>query len=984
MYTEAQDNRPQGQYAAHSPMAEQDSAAGFTHQLIVLRQFRWAIISFVGLIALLAAYYASVAIPIYRASSTILIESQKANVVSIEEFVGVDSEHEDYYLTQFEILKSRQLAERVIDELQLWDHPELSTQAFELNSLSGENPDLKDTRPLAVRFKEAVRNFSFSEFYVGVKEKFSGLVSYVTGADIPSTNQDTVIEVEAETLEQKNDDALAASESGFSSSIDEQRKRVALNRFIHRLIITPIRKTKLVRISYESAYPEVAHMVANSVGEQYIGSFLDAKQETTERTSLWLDTRLKSLKETLDLSEQKLITYKETNGLVDVNGSVGRLNEQELVLQTSELAKAQSELSSKTDILRAIRDSNNNADLLQNIPSVQANSIVQRIQIEKGVALRQFNELSNRYGELHPRIVDIKSEIASLDANLRNQIGQISRTISKERQLLSQRVATIQSNLEEGKQDIQQLGTKKIELESLEREVATNQKVYATYFNRMVEANSADGLETANAKVVDLAEIPVSPIRPQKHKIIAVSTFASLIVALALALLYDKLDRTVKSSSDIENKLRTRMLGILPVVESGFLSRKVQSPIHPLFASEHGRGFVEAVNTTKTALCIRDRQKYQQVLMVTSSVPGEGKSTISTNLAAAFGKLDKVLLIDCDLRRPSLARCAGIDRNTPGLSNLISGSTKAKHCIQRGIIEGVDLIPSGPIPDDPLEFISSPRFASILSELCRYYDRIILDCAPAQAVSDPLILSTLSDSVIYVVKSQSTTIDMAKSGLSRLREVGAPIAGVVLSQVDTARISKYAGDYYFQGYYDFYGYTDQSPKSRKQSGKIKLTPAVTSMLTEERGQGTELDFSDTLGVAHRRYRRSDPTGANVNFNYDQLHNGQNMNGQNMNGQNMNGQNMNGQNMNGQNMNGQNMNGQNMNGQNMNGQNMNGQNMNGQNMNGQNMNGHDVNEYNHDIREQHLHDDSGDDELRDPLAEVDKGLTSELDNDSKIL
>ncbi len=633
-----------------------------------------------------------------------------------------------------------------------------------------------------------------------------------------------------------------------------------ISAYMGKMSVAPVRKTKLVKLSFQSADPELAANVANTIGEEYINSYLEAKLAMTTKASSWLGERLTTLKATLDESEQRLIAFKQANGLVDVDGSVNRLNEQEILLDTTELAQARTDLAAATGVYQDIRSLRNSPELLETVPGVQNDPLVQRTKIEQGSAQRSLDELLNIYGDKHPRIVDAKSQLNTLNASLQSHVLRVVNSIEKDYQLKQQRVQSLQAKLATGKQDIQALGTKKFELDALEREVATNQDIYDTFFSRMSEARSADGLETANARVSDFAVPPVNPVKPKKQLIIALAALASLVLSMLMAFLYEQMDDTVKSTNDIEGKLGVKLLGILPLVKTGVFGKGQALPLNPSEIPDKKGTFAEAISTARTAICMEDGEAGRKVIMVTSSIPGEGKSTASINLAHSLAQLERVLLIDCDMRRPTVAKAAGLDKNTPGLSSLITNTASARDCIIRGAFGGaVDILPSGPIPDQPLELLSSKRFEKILEQLGQYYDRILIDSAPTQAVSDALVLSKHCDALVYAVKSHDTSLELVKRGLMRLRQVNAPIAGVLITQVDIDKITSYGGDYYYQGYYDYYGYTDDG---KKQPGKLRLTQEeLISIKNDDAEVNLDLDY-DMDGRGAGLYNQSRNSGGN--------------------------------------------------------------------------------------------------------------------------
>lgn len=860
-----------------------DGGGSFTDQLDlqqylrILRKHKWPITLFTALITCLAAYYAFTATPVYSATSTLLIEPQGSNPVTFEGLVGADAETQDYYETQFELLKSRQLAYRVIDSMSLWEHPELAPKG------SGTGPaaaggavdgaaggaagtdQANGTGEAAGGFKAALDSVASRLGLAGNDQPAAG--TFGEGAADAELNPSASAQAPVDTsvivdtgdattsgavrsmdVADINDPNAITQELDLESMLDvpetTPRQQTVMRNFMNRLTIAPVRKTKLVKISFESTDPALAARVSNMVGEQYIESYLDAKMELTTKAATWLNERLQALKGTLDESEDRLIAFKEANGLVDVDGSVGRLNEQELLLLTTELAQARSELADAADLSREVAAVQARPELLESIPTVRSDPLIQQVKIEQGQAQRELDELLNRYGDRHPRVVDAKSQLASLDNTLRGHIERVAGTIQKDYQLLQQRVATIQGKLATGKQEIQAIGTKKFELDALEREVATNQSIYDTFFNRMTEARSADGLDNANARVADYAVAPLQPVKPKKQLIIALAALASLVLSMLMAFLYEQMDDTIKGTSDVERKLGVTLLGILPLIKTGVFGKRDASglPLDPTSVADKKGTFAESVNTIRTALSLGDADAPHKVVMVTSSIPGEGKSTVSLNLAYSMAQLERVLIIDCDLRRPTMGKVAGLDRVASGLSDLIMGTAPARDCIKRGLFDGaMDVLPAGRPVDQPLELLSSNRFAKIVEQLCGHYDRIVLDCAPTQAVSDALVISKIADSVVFAIKSHDTSIELARRGLQRLGQVNARVAGVVITQVDIDKIVSYGGDHYYQGYYDYYGYNDSGDKVN--SDRLHLShDELISIKSDDRDVALDLDY----------------------------------------------------------------------------------------------------------------------------------------------
>ena len=777
MNTPVDDSRPHGLFGDELNIDIQ-------HYIRTLRKYKWQIVGLTALITGLAVFYAMTATPIYRATATLLIESKKANIVSIEEIYGFDGANEEYYQTQFELLKSRALAEKVIERLDL-----------------ANNPDFAGTQD------------------DGESSGMSSLLSSLGlsgAAETAGSLADGVISADTTTTEQVMPAALEAF--GMTALTEEEQEMQKLvDKFMRSMSIEPVRRTQLVKISFENPNPLLAATVANTIGDTYIESYLDAKMEMTQKAAEWLSDRLGGLQMKLDESEQKLIAFREENQLIDVNGSVGRLNEQQVTIATTELSAAQRDLAEAEGLYREVtRLRENSPELLDTIPAVQRDPLVQSFKLEMDKQQRELDELANRYGARHPKIVDAQSRMNVVTQSLNRQVDRVIAAIRNDYEVASQKVASLNRTLASGKAEIQNINKKKFELAALEREVEANRKLYDTFFNRIRETSETDGLEAANARVSDRAVPPTTAAKPKKSLIVALAMITGLIGSVLLAFLREHMDDTVKGTDEIESRLSTPLLGIIPLVKAGLLARKRKIPLSPLTLEDKKGTFTESIRTIRTSICLDSMDNPHKRIVVTSSIPGEGKSTLSANLAHSLSQLESVIIIDADMRRPTVGKTFDIDSKQKGLADYLSSGTsssplKASDCIVRKIGDSnLDVMPCGAMPENPLELLATARFSELLGELEQSYDRIVIDCAPTQAVSDALVVGKQADAVIFCVKSHDTSLNLVRRSLQRLRQVGAQVLGVAVTQVDVDKISAYGGDYYYQGYYDYYGYSDNT------------------------------------------------------------------------------------------------------------------------------------------------------------------------------
>ncbi|HJE29438.1 MAG TPA: polysaccharide biosynthesis tyrosine autokinase, partial [Pseudomonas nitrititolerans] len=359
---------------------------------------------------------------------------------------------------------------------------------------------------------------------------------------------------------------------------------------------------------------------------------------------------------------------------------------------------------------------------------------------------------------------------------------------------------SLRASFNDNKEQIQDISRKEFKVRDLQREVEANRALYDTFMTRLQETTATSDLSSTNARIVDEAIPPAQASEPNTRLFMVVALFLALVAGIAQAIIREILDNTFKSSDEVETKLNLPVMGIVPQVP-----RNLRKQVSHLFQRNEEKRFCEAIRTIRTNITLTEGNQPRQVLVVTSTAPGEGKSSVSANLAFAMAQLNRVLLIDADLRRATLDQTFEFAPGTPGLANLIGGNAKLDDCIRS--VGNVDMISAGTVPSNPLELLSSPRFAKLLEAVKGRYDRIIIDSPPSQAVSDAAVLSILADAVIYVIKSESTLIPHAQKGVAQLLQSNAPVAGVVLNHVDVEK-AKRNGQ--FRGYYDHYGYSEQT------------------------------------------------------------------------------------------------------------------------------------------------------------------------------
>ncbi|MCH7683585.1 MAG: polysaccharide biosynthesis tyrosine autokinase [Gemmatimonadetes bacterium] len=581
---------------------------------------------------------------------------------------------------------------------------------------------------------------------------------------------------------------------------EEQRWQGFVASFQKAVEIQPIRNTQMVKISFESPDPELTYKVANELGNTYIENQLDARLQLTQKAANWLTIRLEGMRGDLERSETALQAFREREGLIDISG-VQTLTAKEINEVTTQLVEARKRTAEAKGLLDSLGTVGPEYESRwETSPGVLADSVTQQLKAREVETSRFVSELSQRYGPKHPKLIAARSNLNNAVSAYRNQVVKVVGGVGKNYQQALTDEQSLELALARGKNQIQSINRKNYQLSQLEREVDTTRELYNLFFTRFRETSEA-GFEAANARFVDLAVRPFTPVKPKKTQMVLIAGLLSMLLGIALAFLKLALDNTIKVGGDIEEKLGQPVVGVLPIMKD-VLKGKDQASL--AYLDKEQKGFGEAVRTMRTGVILSGVDNPLKVLVVTSSVPNEGKTTLALSLALSLGQMGNVVLLDADMRKPSIANDCNLPKGVSGLSEIIAGTEDLKNCIHRMAEGGIDLIPAGIVPPNPLELLSSRRFAKLIEELREKYDRVIIDSAPTQAVSDSLVLSDLADGVIFVVKADSTTTQVALGGIQRLLRVNANLVGVVLNQFDSEGAVKYG--YYGKDYYDYYGY----------------------------------------------------------------------------------------------------------------------------------------------------------------------------------
>ncbi|QJR15671.1 GumC family protein [Usitatibacter palustris] len=584
---------------------------------------------------------------------------------------------------------------------------------------------------------------------------------------------------------------------------EEQILKYVVRRFRKELQVQLVRNSQLAQISFTAHDRELAAQVPNTLAEVFIESDLDARAAMTQKAASWMRERMGELRTKVESAERGLQDYRDRERLVDAKGlalSGASKQLEEITKSLVEARQKRAEAEGAYNVVQQIK-AGKSQSTYDTIPAVLRHPLVQRLRELEGEAERRLNEAGKRYGPEHPKLIQARAEVETAHANTWRQIEVVVQGLSREYEAARSNEAALERALGQSKGDIQSLNRKEFQLGVLEREVQQNRNLYDMFVNRLKETSAAGDLASTVARVVDPATVPGEAYAPKKAQIVGVATMLALLLAALLALLLDRLNNTVNSTSDVEQRLGVPALGVLQKIK-GFMKKGFVSEL--AFFNDSQSTFAEAVRTVRTSVLMSALDHPHKVVVVTSSVPEEGKTTLSFNLACALGQVKKVLLVDGDLRRPKIGKLVGREARAPGLADLVADQAQASQCIFQHAEAGIFILPAGTVPPNPLELLSSRRFDEVIAKLKEAFDIVVIDSAPLQLVSDALVLSQHASSVIYVVKADATPYQVAQNGLKRLRRVNAPVLGVVLNQLDLEKAERYYGEY--SGYRSYKGY----------------------------------------------------------------------------------------------------------------------------------------------------------------------------------
>ncbi len=686
--------------------------------------------------------------PLYTASSEVLIEKNYGSN-SLQGNRPIVYYDPDFLTTQFEIIRSANVAHKVVKRLQL------------------------DTKYKQYFLEEPAQSpFSFIS---SLKHTVS---SFLTDLFAPS-NQDVQIEAGSGT-----DDLPVSAESLTDADI-------IASMIQQNLSIEPIPKTKTVYIIYSNKYPAMAKLVADEVVHAYMDEMLQIKLSSSNYALQWMTSKANEERKKLEESERALQKYMREHDLVTVENKLA-VFPQKLAEFGKQLSDAQAEQKEYEALYDQIKATGKDYKNIETIPVFADNKVLQNLRDKIYTAEQKIKELSKKYGPKHPMMIQAMSERDLLLKEKRFEVDRIIAATKNSYGLARSREENMKKLLAETKADLLDMNERFMQYTIMKREVDMNRVLYDNLTSSIKTANVTEQSQDVNIWVIKKAELPIFPSKPKKKRNLLLGLILGVFGGVGLAFFLEYLDNTVKTPEELEEHFHLTVLGSVEEVkgkQETVESYLVHTPLSPL---------AESYRLIRSGLLLSSPDHPPRIVLVTSMAPKEGKTVTTANLARVLAQSEKkVLIIDCDMRRPRMHSLFGIS-NTYGLSNYLTGD-KEQPLVQNISEEHLCLIPSGSIPPNPSELLSASGMKQLLDDMLASYDFILLDSPPVQSVTGSLTLSSLADGTILVVRAGRTTYEILDNGMKKFREINANLLGFVLNSV-----SRSDGGVGYYSNYDYY------------------------------------------------------------------------------------------------------------------------------------------------------------------------------------
>jgi capsular exopolysaccharide family len=713
---------------------------------------RGLIVGTVALCVALALAALFTATPQYTGTTQILIDTKEPKIAtSLEEVISESTPDKEAINSQIAVLKSWNLGEKIVDDYQLTRDPE---------------------------FNAALRPPSALQIAV------QGVRSFIVDLIPP--------------------DLLAKPDDGEDKSTQEHNDTVSA--FIDDIAVTMVGQSRVIQIDFEAEDSAKAAKLANAIADAYLLSNLEAKYDATRRANQWLSSKLDDIRQKVSESDAAVEAYRQRAGLLRAAATGSTLISQQVTDLNAQLIGARADRAAAEARLDQVKQAIKSANGAETLADVLGSPIIVDIVRQETEVKRRIAELADELGDRHPRMISARNELSDVQAKARIEVNKIIKKLENEAGIARAREASLQRSLTQLEGKLAQANSAEVQLRALEQDAEANKTTLQQFLSRASDLSAQSDLSAhdISARVIARATPPTKPSSPRKVLILAVVLVLSTAIAVLLAFALETLDRGFRSGDQVEDATGVRTLGLVPALTTS--KRKAGGPENYIVDNPSSM-FAESIRSVYTSVLISYSRPAPRTVLVTSSQPKEGKSTICACLArmcAISGK--KTIVVESDLRRPSVHKLMGVPQ-VPGLVEYYRGEATLEEVMHKDEATGAYVVPAGKLAVDPVKVLGSLQVRQLFAELAQQFDLVVVDSPPLMAVADARILAPDVDATVFVVRWGRTNREVVRLGLKTLLETGANLSGVVLSRVDAKRHAQYGfGDsgYYYKGVKQYY------------------------------------------------------------------------------------------------------------------------------------------------------------------------------------
>lgn len=717
--------------------------------LDVLVRRKWTIIIALLVIFFSTALYTLTSTPIFLGKGVVKTAAGEGRLTSFEDLQTSAIKTMEFQQTQVKLLQSEQLALRTIEQLELLNHPFFNKKAA---------------------LAEKKGNASFGAMVRGTLGSVKSFIRFSSAEE----------------------QRTALGEEGMKQLLID----ATIKKFKNNFHVSPVRNSELIELSFEIPDAKLAAQVVNTAMDEFINMHMDSNIASSKTAARFLDKQILNAQIKLEKSEKELNNFSRNVGIVSLDPKLNLVMRQLEELNDA-LAKARTDrLSKEATYQQAVGEKS------QNIVQILRDELIQNLKSQYATLQSEYQDLSTTFKPAYPRMQQLRAKMDEIEDRINAEKDYIIGSIKNEYETALKTQQYLEDKAEEQKTRAIELNDKATQYKILLREVETNKTIYQTLLQRSKEIEATVGAAVTNIQIIDTARIPLYPFKPKVARNLLLGVLLGLFSGIGIAFLLEHLDDTIKNPEELTDRFNIPVLGLIPFDRDDTDDREA---IALKFYNDPRSPISESIRTAITSIELSSAEQPPQSILITSVLAGAGKSTISCNTALSYLSAGETcLLIDVDLRKPSLHRIFNQGRKGHGLSSVLSGMSNLKDVIRETDYEGLHFISSGPLPPNPAELIASNRMRQLLSIAGKKYNHIILDGPPYQGFAEILVLANMVDGVILVTVEGDTPRDGVKHFKKSLVNVGGNILGSIVNKTGRKKgYGSYGGYKYYSYNYDY-------------------------------------------------------------------------------------------------------------------------------------------------------------------------------------